>query len=148
MEERKAALKTASDFISKMQYPRQTQVRFSCHGEACSVGVRDGEGPPSSSGTNQPLRLPKTPARQPGHILSLSSLPRFQFSQRAVRPLSLSSSSRTGGTQTRQTAPAWATSPATLPTWSAYLSMLLRCTPPPPWPLSTAWMMMELARNR
>lgn len=26
MEERKAALKTASDFISKMQYPRQTQV--------------------------------------------------------------------------------------------------------------------------
>ena len=26
-EERKAALKTASDFISKMDYPRQTQVR-------------------------------------------------------------------------------------------------------------------------
>lgn len=27
MDERKAALKTASDFIAKMQYPRQTQVR-------------------------------------------------------------------------------------------------------------------------
>lgn len=27
-EERKAALKTASDFISKMNYPRQTQVGF------------------------------------------------------------------------------------------------------------------------
>lgn len=26
-EERKAALKTASDFITKMEYPRQTQVR-------------------------------------------------------------------------------------------------------------------------
>ena len=26
MEERKAALKTASDFISKMHYPKQTQV--------------------------------------------------------------------------------------------------------------------------
>ena len=26
MEERKADLKTASDFISKMDYPRQTQV--------------------------------------------------------------------------------------------------------------------------
>lgn len=26
MEERKAALKTASDFINKMQYPKQTQV--------------------------------------------------------------------------------------------------------------------------
>lgn len=32
MEERKAALKTASDFISKMNYAKQTQVGCGCGG--------------------------------------------------------------------------------------------------------------------
>lgn len=42
MEERKAALKTASDFITKMNYPRQTQVSLGSgrRGRAGPVGVR------------------------------------------------------------------------------------------------------------
>lgn len=50
MEERKAALKTASDFISKMDYPRQTQVSLGAkpHSEdrSRSGGVGLGRGGP------------------------------------------------------------------------------------------------------
>lgn len=85
---------------------------------------------------------------EPSPILLLPLLSRSLSFLRVARPHCSSSSSRTGGTQTRQTAQAWPTSPATSPMWSACPSMLPPCTHPQPWQPSTAWMTMAQARNR
>lgn len=141
MEERKAALKTASDFINKMQYPKQTQVSL-------EPGRRSvdwvSEAPP---------RAPVggvCPQGDLGSATSCSSLspPRSLSFPRGARPRCSSSSSRTGGTQTRRMAQAWPTSPVTSPMWRGCLLTLPLYTPPLPWPPSTAWMMMAEARNR
>lgn len=140
VEERKAALKTASDFINKMQYPKQTQVSLEPGRSVDWV-------------SEAPLRTPVggvCPQGDLGPATSCSSpsLPRSPSFLRAVRPLCSSNSSRTGGTQTRRMAQAWPTSPVTSPMWRECLLTLPLYTPPFPWPPSTAWMMMAEARNR
>lgn len=112
-----------------------------------------GEGVPPSVWTEDPLRPPAGgPCCQgdlnPATSCSCSSPSRSLSFLRVARPHCSSSSSRTGGTQTRQTAWAWPTSPATSPMCRGCPSMPPPCTPPLPWLPSTAWMMMAQARNR
>uniref|UniRef100_A0A2K5WSN2 Gelsolin n=1 Tax=Macaca fascicularis TaxID=9541 RepID=A0A2K5WSN2_MACFA len=96
-------------------------------------------------------RRGRLPSKQPltsSPRWTTPSRPRSRSFPRAVRPHCSSSSSRTGGTQTRQMAWACPTFPAISPTWSGCPSTPPPCTPPLPWPPNTAWMMMAQARNR
>lgn len=90
-EERKAALKTASDFISKMQYPKQTQVSL-------EPGRRSVDWV-----SEAPLRTPVGGVRPQGDLgpatsCSSPSPSRSLSFPRAVRLRCSSSSSRIGGT--------------------------------------------------
>lgn len=117
-EERKAALKTASDFISKMDYPRQTQVSLGVtqHTEDGSswsgAGLGWGGCPPlcvdwvSESPQSSAGRPLSSGGPEPSPILLFPLLSRSPSFPRVARPRCSSNSSRTGGTQTRQMAQA------------------------------------------